>query len=59
MLVELVSSLPLALAPSCDRARARDRLGTSLTNVKDLLAHAISEVPYIRPDLVPLVAAND
>ena len=31
---------------------ARDRLGTSLTNVKgpDLLAHAISEVPYIRPD---------
>ena len=35
---------------SCDGARARDRLGTSLTNVKDLLAHAISEVPYIRPD---------
>ena len=35
---------------SCDGARARDRLGTSLTNVKDLLAHAINEVPYTRPD---------
>ena len=34
-------------------------LGTGLTNVKDLLAHAISEVPYIRPDPYQLPLRNE